>query len=71
MIDEITKRQGTIVFAEELYGKDIGNTVETETGAKVFYLDTLVRGDGQKDSYLDMTRQNIETLRSALGQANK
>ena len=71
MIGEITKRQGTIVFAEELYGKDIGNTVETETGAKVFYLDTLVRGDGQEDSYLDMTRQNIETLRSVLSQANK
>ncbi len=71
MIDQITKHQAPIVFAEKLYGKDMGNTVEAETDAKVCYLDALVRGDGQMDSYLNMARQNIETLRSALGQTNK
>lgn len=64
---EISKNRVTVVFAEELYGRDMGNTVEAESRAKVCYLDTLVRGDYQADSYLTAVRENIRVLKQALG----
>lgn len=54
-----------VILAEELYGKDMGDTVESETDAKVCYLDTLVRGDYDADSYLDAMQQNITMLKEA------
>lgn len=52
-----------VILAEELYGKDMGDTVESETDAKVCYLDTLVRGDYDADSYLNAMQQNITLLK--------
>lgn len=52
-----------VILAEELYGKDMGDTVESETDAKVCYLDTLVRGDYDAGSYLDAMQQNINLLK--------
>lgn len=65
VMEEITEHQISVVFAEELYGKDLGNTVEAETDAQVCYLDTLVRGDYKADSYLRMTQKNIDLLKQA------
>lgn len=62
---EISENQVSVVFAEELYGREMGDTVEAETQAKVCYLDTLVRGDYHMDSYLEAVQQNIEVLRQA------
>lgn len=39
-----------VVLAEELYGKDMGETVQKETDAQVIYLDTLVSGAYEKDA---------------------
>lgn len=55
-----------ILLAEDLYGKDLGDTIEAETDCKVYYLDTLVRGDGSKDSWLLGMEQNMQILRTAL-----
>lgn len=52
-----------VILAEELYGKDMGDTVESETDAKICYLDTLVRGDYDADSYLNAMQQNITLLK--------
>ena len=54
-----------VILAEELYGKDMGDTVESETDAKICYLDTLVRGDYDADSYLNAMKQNITLLKEA------
>lgn len=62
---EISENQVSVVFAEELYGREMGDNVEAETQAKVCYLDTLVRGDYHMDSYLEAVQQNIEVLRQA------
>ena len=53
-------------MAEDLYGKDLGDTIEAETDCKVYYLDTLVRGNGSKDSWLLGMAQNMQILRTAL-----
>lgn len=57
-----------IVLAEELYGKDMGNTLKAETGINVVYLDTLVRGDYASDSYLVGMEKNIQLLKEAFSQ---
>ncbi|NBH13774.1 zinc ABC transporter substrate-binding protein [Lachnospiraceae bacterium] len=64
VIEQISEREIKVVLAEEAYGKDMGETLKAETDVNVCYLDTLVRGDYQKDSYLSAVLQNIETLRS-------
>lgn len=56
-----------IVLAEELYGSDMAATVTEETGVKVYYLDTLVRGDYDKDSYINGMQENINILKKAFG----
>lgn len=54
-----------VVLAEELYGKDMGETVQKETDAQVIYLDTLVSGAYEKDSYKDGMKKNIRLLKEA------
>lgn len=66
LMEEIAKNQVAVVLAEELYGKDMGQTVEKETGCKVYYLDTLVRGDYTADSYLEAMQDNINIIGEAL-----
>lgn len=66
VMDEISDNRVSVVFAEELYGSDMGNTVEAETRAKVCYLDTLVRGDYEADSYFLAVQNNINILKQAL-----
>ncbi len=64
LIRQISEHGVKIVLAEERYGKDLGQMLEAETDVKVCYLDTLVRGEYQKDSYLSAVQKNIEMLRS-------
>lgn len=71
VMDEISQNKVAVVFAEELYGKDMGDAVEAETQAKVCYLDALVRGDYRADSYLSAVQENIDVLKQAFGHADK
>lgn len=52
-----------VILAEELYGQDMGDMMEAQTGVEVVYLDTLTRGDYEADSYLNGMEQNIALLR--------
>ena len=55
----------SVVLAEALYGTDMGEMVTKQSGVKVVYLDTLIRGDYSADSYLEGMRSNIEQLKEA------
>lgn len=66
ILTAIKTKKIQILLAEDLYGKDMGDTIEGETDCKVYYLDTLVRGDGTKDSWLRGMKQNIELLKDAI-----
>lgn len=57
----------SVILAEELYGKDMGDMMEKESGVQVVYLDTLTRGDYDADSYLDGMRSNLDLLTKAFG----
>lgn len=62
----IEEKNVRVILAEELYGKDMGDTIERETDCVVYYLDTLVRGDGARDSWLRGMEKNVEILRKAV-----
>jgi len=55
----------SVIFVEELYAKDMGDTMEQESDVQVVYLDTLTRGDYDADSYLEGMRANLELIRDA------
>ena len=65
VLDQIQKDHVSYIFAEELYGSDMGKTVESESNVKVIYLDAYNRGDYSKDSYLTAMQSNIDKLREA------
>lgn len=68
VVSQIKDHGVKIVLAEELYGKDMGDTIERETDAKVYYLDTLVRGEYEADSYLNAMEKNIQIIKEAFTQ---
>ena len=46
-----------VILAEEQYGSELAEMVQKETGIEVYYLDTLVRGDYELDSYLNSMKK--------------
>lgn len=67
VLKQIQDNQVSAILAEELYGKDMGDTVEREENCKVYYLDSLVRGTYEKDSYLVNMQKNIDLMREVAG----
>ena len=55
----------SVILAEELYGKSMGDTVSRETDVHMVYIDPLNRGEYDKDSYLDGMERNIELIKDA------
>ena len=54
-----------ILFAEELYGREMAETIQKEADVTVCYLDTLVRGDYDLDSYINGMQENINRIKAA------
>ena len=63
ILSAVQEKHVSVILAEELYGKDMGDMMRAETGVQVVYLDTLVRGDYEADSYLKGMEQNIRLLK--------
>ena len=55
----------SVILAEELYGKSMGDTVSRETDVHMVYIDPLNRGEYDKDNYLDGMERNIELIKDA------
>lgn len=65
---EVVNEDGVhVIFAEEMYGRDLADTVSKEADVKVYYLDTLTRGDCELDSYINGMQENINILKEAFG----
>lgn len=67
VVKAVKENQISILFAEELYGSSLAETVKKETGINVYYLDTLVRGDYSANSYLEGMYHNIQIIKEACG----
>ena len=58
----IERDQVKYIFAEETYGKSMGDTMEKESDVKVVYLNPLNRGEYEKDSYIEGMSKNLDLL---------
>lgn len=67
VLKEIRDNSVSILLAEEQYGKGLAETIQEEADVGVYYLDTLVRGDSDLDSYINGMQKNIQILRKAFG----
>lgn len=63
----VEKKQADMIFAEELYGKELSDTIKKETEIEVYYPDTLVRGEYDLDAYISRMQDNIDLLKKAFG----
>lgn len=66
IIDDVKKKEIKNLFTEQQYSDSIAKQIEEETGAKVSIIDSVVTGDGNKDSYLDAMKKNLEILQDIL-----
>lgn len=55
----------SVILAEELYGKSMGDTVSRETDVHVIISSLSTGGEYDKDSYLDGMEHNIELIKEA------
>ncbi len=62
----VNDNDGAVIFTDELYGADLAETVSQETGATVCIIDPCVRGDYEKDSYINAMTANFNAVREAL-----
>lgn len=67
VMKEIQEKGVQVILAEELYGKDMGDMVEQESDARVYFLDSLVRGSYEPDSYLTAMQKNIDIMKEIAG----
>jgi len=65
VIEEIKYHGSALLLIEESYVSH-AEKIAAETGAKIVYLDPLVTGSGEADSYLTGMRKNLSAVREAV-----
>lgn len=65
-IDEINATGVTVLFAEEYFASKLAETIEAETGVKIFSLSHISDGDYSAEHFEADMRKNIEELLEAL-----
>ncbi|HWT76715.1 MAG TPA: metal ABC transporter substrate-binding protein [Mobilitalea sp.] len=66
IIDEVKKEQIKYLFTEQQFSDSIAKRIEAETAAKVYVIDSVVTGDGSKDSYINAMKKNLKVISDAL-----
>lgn len=66
IMEEVREEHVSVLFTEAQYGTEIADTIGKETGAVPFVIDSLVTGDGDKNSYLKGMEENRKVLKKAL-----
>lgn len=68
VLEAIQHDGATVILAEELYGKNMAETImaEDDVEVTVLYLDPLNKGDYNKNSYLQGMRANIDLIKELM-----
>ena len=66
ILKTIEEKKVKILLAEDLYGRDMGDTIEKETDCRACYLNPLVRGEKDPGSWLTGMEENILLLQKLL-----
>ena len=64
--DLVTELGIRTLFVEPQYPQKAAETIARETGASIYTLDPCVSGDGTKESYETIMRENAKVLTEAL-----
>lgn len=65
ILTTIRRQQIRVLLAEEQYGQELQGTLEQETDGKVYYLDTLVRGEVRPEAWIQGMQENLRILAEA------
>ena len=66
MLGLVEEYQVDLIFAEELYGKSMGDTIQAEADVEVLYLDPITRGEYEANAYLKAMQNNIDLIHHAM-----
>lgn len=66
IINTIKEKNIKSIFTEPQYSSSSAEIIAKETGAKIYILDPAVTGKTDKDSYINIMKENAKTLKSAL-----
>lgn len=66
IIDEVRAGHIRFLFTEKQYSTSVAERIAAETQAVVYIIDSVVTGDGAKDSYQKAMENNIAVLKEAL-----
>lgn len=65
-ISVIKEKNVKAIFASEEYSVKVAQAISNETNAKVYILNSVVAGKTDKNSYIDIMEENLQTLILAL-----
>lgn len=65
IVDVVRNDNIRYLFTEKQYDDTIANRIESETDAEVYIIDSVVTGDGSKDSYIEAMQENLSTIQEA------
>jgi len=66
IIEEVKSKDVNAIFTEPQYSKTAADTIARETKVKVYELDPVVTGDLDKEAYIRIMNNNLNTLEEAL-----
>ncbi len=66
VINTIKEKNIKSIFVEPQYSSSSADIIAKETRVKIYTLDPAVTGENLKDSYINIMKENAETLKSAL-----
>lgn len=66
IIEIIKENNIKCIFVEPQYNQNVAQIISGETGAEIFVLDPAVTGDKNPDSYINIMKQNLQTLIKSL-----
>ena len=65
VLEAIKEHDVQYIFAEELYGAGMCDTIKKEADVTVVFLDSLTRGEYDKDSYINHMQENMMKIKNA------
>lgn len=66
VIDEVKEHGVTALVTETQYKDSIADNIASETGSKVYVMDSLTAADDSKDAYINGMQENINVLKGML-----
>ena len=64
IIDKMKDENIKVIFIDKDDNKNVAELLANETDAKIYTLNSAMTGNNDKDSYLNIMKENLETLKN-------